>query len=147
MTKRKKDAPAASQDFLVLKTYVYFLYFPLQGEDLNRERKSGKGFGVANQHHMIHLVSSRQEAKSFLMPHGISMLRGPYQQQSGGVLGTLQSVKDTYEKDLKESWLAGLELVFSNFQLPVACDVIWCWEARKNCDFWKHLEEKKTTTH
>lgn len=30
------------------------------------------------------------------------MLRQPYEQQSGGVLGTLQSVKDTYEKDLKE---------------------------------------------
>jgi len=48
------------------------------------------------------LESVAEEAKSFLMPHGISMLRGPYQQQSGGVLGTLQSVKDTYEKDLKE---------------------------------------------
>lgn len=48
------------------------------------------------------LESVAEEAKSFLMPHGISMLRGPYQQQNGGVLGTLQSVKDTYEKDLKE---------------------------------------------
>ena len=32
----------------------------------------------------------------------VGMLRQPYEQQSGGVLGTLQSVKDTYEKDLKE---------------------------------------------
>ena len=47
-----------------------------------------------------------QEAKRFLTPAAagaVAMLRGPnYEQQSGGVLGTLQSVKDTYDKDLKE---------------------------------------------
>ena len=45
-----------------------------------------------------------QEARGFLAPTAgaVAMLRQPYEQQSGGVLGTLQSVKDTYEKDLKE---------------------------------------------
>ena len=44
-----------------------------------------------------------QEARGFLTPTAgaVAMLRQP-EQQSGGVLGTLQSVKDTYEKDLKE---------------------------------------------
>ena len=75
--------------------------------------------------HSTHLSRSLQEAKSFLMPHGISMLRGPYQQQSGGVLGTLQSVKDTYEKDLKERSGSWAWNCLANFQLQVACDVFF----------------------
>ena len=51
------------------------------------------------------------------------MLRGPYQQQNGGVLGTLQSVKDTYEKDLKERTGSWAWNCLANFQLQVACDV------------------------
>lgn len=50
------------------------------------------------------LESVAEEARGFLTPTAgaVAMLRQPYEQQSGGVLGTLQSVKDTYEKDLKE---------------------------------------------
>lgn len=49
------------------------------------------------------LESVAEEARGFLTPTAgaVAMLRQP-EQQSGGVLGTLQSVKDTYEKDLKE---------------------------------------------
>lgn len=50
------------------------------------------------------LESVAEEARGFLTPTAgaVAMLRQPYEQQSGGVLGTLQSLKDTYEKDLKE---------------------------------------------
>ena len=54
--------------------------------------------------HKIHPFQwlHQQEARGFLTPTAgaVALLRQPEQQS--GVLGTLQSVKDTYEKDLKE---------------------------------------------
>ncbi|CAJ1393838.1 unnamed protein product [Effrenium voratum] len=50
------------------------------------------------------LEAVAEEARDFLAPKALAMLRKPadYEQQSGGVLGTLQSLKDTYAKDLKD---------------------------------------------